>query len=1210
MRQFLKRTILLLLVVSAALLPAVSWAQSTTDLIRGRVSGPGGSSLVGVRVAVVSLVTQMTRSAITDSSGRYTVVFPNGGGNYVAQYSLIAFTPVVRQVRRLNDEALLVADIVMNPAPFVLSSVVVTGRPLPERGSGEAPDSTGMWDWITGAGLSLGDIGNLMLMAAQLPGVQLVTDDGGYPVGISVLGLGSEQNILTVDGVEQNMNMLPTEGMPEARLTTTTSDPSRGGFSGASVAVQSKPGTWQVTRSLGLTVEEPRMQFSDRVGRQIGKEYSNVRLSGQTSGPLIKDLLFFRGSFQAGRRSSDRASILTTGELGFRELGASLDSVARLLSLMQGFGIPVTRPGIPSTQLTRDGSLMLRGDLTPAGSHALNATLNASWRSQVSVASSPLVAPARGGENESISTAAQLNHSFYFPFSVLSETKLAFSSSYSGSDAYLDLPDVRVRVSGVNETGRTSTANFQLGGNSSMPTASRNSKWQLSNFLSWASRENAHRVKFGVEMRYDDISQTQESNSLGTFTFNSLSAFADGEGAEYRRQLSVVRKGADLFTTAFSLGDQWRRTKNLNIQYGIRVELDHYGARPQYNPAVEESFGVRNDQAPNDIHFIPRFGFTWTYGTAPQIAAFEGAARGPKATLKGTIGEYRNTPSNSLLQSAMGSTGLPDGIQILSCKGDAVPDPDWSLYTQDPSALPDECADGTGSTVFASSQPSVLLFGEDYEPERSWRADLGWSGTALRRWKLSVGGLLSFNHAQTASLDLNFVNHEFFSLPLEAGRPVFVSPSSISSRSGSVATREARLSSDFSRVTERRSDLQSFSTQLTLSLSPVVVSPRGVKWSLSYARSTFSEFKRGLGGTTASDPLLRAWGPGKNPEHQIGVSLNYSILGFKLGLSARATSGVRYTPMVRGDINGDGESNDRAFVFNPELTADSALAAGMLELIRSAPGSARRCLRRQVGLIAGTNSCVGPWSTTANLSLSLDAMKLVLPGRTTLQMSFGNPMTGIDLLVNGRSKQKSWGQQNNSPDATLLYVRGFDPAARQFRYEVNSAFGSNKVTRATQGKPFAITLAFSTDVSPSLERQKLKRLIEEWETGVARRPPEAALRRQYTQPFVTIFESILKQKDTLGLSATQADSLASMSAVYFSRLDSLWGPMARELAVLSGGRAVQQAHSQIQDLRRTSFVLMSAHAQEVRLVLTPEQFNRLPSSYGLYFDERAMRRMR
>jgi hypothetical protein len=225
-------------------------------------------------------------------------------------------------------------------------------------------------------------------------------------------------------------------------------------------------------------------------------------------------------------------------------------------------------------------------------------------------------------------------------------------------------------------------------------------------------------------------------------------------------------------------------------------------------------------------------------------------------------------------------------------------------------------------------------------------------------------------------------------------------------------------------------------------------------------------------------------------------------------------------------------------------------------------------------------------------------------------MSFGNPMTGLDLLLSGKANERTWGQQHNNPDATLLYVRGFDQDTRQFRYEVNPAFGSTRASRATQARPFLITLRFSTDLSPPLEKQKLRRELDAWQAGTTRRPAEGVLKRQYMQPFATMFESILRQKDTLRLSTAQADSISSMTVVYLTRLDSIWAPMARFMSEAGERYDVEEVHSRMEQLRRTSFQLMSDHAQAVKRVLTSEQFNLLPQSYGVYFDEKAMRRMR
>src|SRR2546427_6285041 len=78
-------------------------------------------------------------------------------------------------------------------------------------------------------------------------------------------------------------------------------------------------------------------------------------------------------------------------------------------------------------------------------------------------------------------------------------------------------------------------------------------------------------------------------------------------------------------------------------------------------------------------------------------------------------------------------------------------------------------------------------------------------------------------------------------------------------------------------------------------------------------------------------------------------------------------SGPPSTPIAGSDINGDGAKNDRAFIFNPALTADTAIANGMQALLAAAPSPIRSCLRRQLGGIAGPNSCTGPWQASLDL---------------------------------------------------------------------------------------------------------------------------------------------------------------------------------------------------------------------------------------------------
>src|SRR5512140_3787624 len=232
--------------------------------------------------------------------------------------------------------------------------------------------------------------------------------------------------------------------------------------------------------------------------------------------------------------------------------------------------------------------------------------------------------------------------------------------------------------------------------------------------MSWFSANNKHRLKLTTEARRDGSVLEQANNSLGTFAFNSLADLQASKPALFTRQLGFRERDVSQFVGGLSLGDSWRKTDNLQIQYGVRADANHFANTPALNSTLESAFGVRNDGVPNKIYLSPRVGFSWTYGEAPQIAAFAGAFRGPRAVVRGGIGVFQNTPSTNLVGNALDNTGLASGVQQLTCIGAATPIPDWVAYASNTGLIPTRCADGTSGTVFSSAAPAVSLFGKDY----------------------------------------------------------------------------------------------------------------------------------------------------------------------------------------------------------------------------------------------------------------------------------------------------------------------------------------------------------------------------------------------------------------------------------------------------------------------------------------------------------------
>src|SRR6185437_7256139 len=203
-RPSLLRLAIALVVAVPLLLCARSAAAQQADVIRGRITGQDGIAIAGVRVTVTSLSGNVSRTARTDNSGRFTVIFPGGEGDYFVNLALIGFAQKRFEVKRSADEEILIADATMNTAVTQLDTVQVgTGRARPTRGVA-TPDISGTEHNVDVRNVDPAQQGDLAAMAATIPGVTLVPGADGDPSGFSVLGLSPDQNATTLNGMSYN----------------------------------------------------------------------------------------------------------------------------------------------------------------------------------------------------------------------------------------------------------------------------------------------------------------------------------------------------------------------------------------------------------------------------------------------------------------------------------------------------------------------------------------------------------------------------------------------------------------------------------------------------------------------------------------------------------------------------------------------------------------------------------------------------------------------------------------------------------------------------------------------------------------------------------------------------------------------------------------------------------------------------------------------
>ena len=1133
----------------------------------------------------------------------------------MVSFAALGFAVKRFEVKRMADEEILVADAKLTRAAVNLEAMKVTAPREKVARNDAPPDISGTERPVTNAALPPADLGDLAAMAATLPGVQLVPGQNGDPNGFSVLGLGADQNMTTLNGMAFGSSNLPRDASVSTSLVTSPYDVSRGGFSGGQLNIRTRPGSNFITRGMSLNLDAPQMQWTDRAAQSLGQQYSNISLGGLAAGPLVLDKAFYNISYQIGRRANDYQNLLNTDPLGLQTAGVAVDSVARFLGILNQARIPTSVGHIPRDRTSDQGSVFGSIDFAPPTSttgQAYNLTFNGGWNKQAPVGGGVTSLPASNGDRTSWNLGLQTRHNSYFGFGILEETTLGLSGSHSFGTPYLSLPSGRVIVNSSFEDGTNGLQNLSFGGNQSLNTSQSTNSVGFMNSLSWFSTSNKHRLKLTTELRRDAYTSNQTTNLLGTYSYLSLQDFANDQPASFTRQLSPRLSGASQLVGAVSLGDAWRPTNDLQVQYGVRLDGNRFMSDPVLNPDVENIFQARNDHVPNHLYASPRVGFSWTYGTAPQIASFDGAARIPRAVVRGGVGLFQNVPGTTLVGQAIDNTGLPTAVQQLNCVGPATPVPNWTSYENDPSTIPATCADGTTGTVFANTAPNVFLFAKDFVAPRSVRSNLQWNGPVLgNRLMATIEGVYSRNYNQAGFVDLNFNAVQRFALAGEDQRPVYVLPSSIVPTTGVIASGDARVTPLFSRVTEMRSDLESMSRQVSLRLSPMTFST-SYSWSLAYVYGNVRDLTRGFG-STVGNPFDLSWGRSSfDSRHQIVYTLGYNFFNtVNVSWYGQFRSGTPFTPLVASDVNGDGYANDRAFIFEPATAEDPAVASGMAALLGHGSAAARDCLRKQLGDLAGRNSCEGPWTSTANLSFTFNPMRVRMPQRATLSFNLSNPLGAADLIMHGSNRLHGWGQPA-TPDQSLLYVRGFDPSSGgRYIYEVNQRFGATLPALSAFRLPVTLTAMLRFDVGPTRERQALTTQLDRGRRTDGQKIPEQFLRLMYGQGGVpNPMAQILRQQDSLHLSAQQADSIASLNRWYSVRVDSIWAPVAKYLSDLPARYDQDAAYDHYLAARRASVDLLALLAPSVKEILTAEQQRKLPAFVASYLEPRYLASIR
>ncbi|MDT4967914.1 MAG: hypothetical protein QOJ64_2651 [Acidobacteriota bacterium] len=588
----------LLLLCLASISPFAQ--QASTATLSGIVTDPQGAVVAGAQVTVTNLATGVRRETTTNSDGLYALTNLSPGEYEVKIQSTgfatkVSKSPVVLQV---GQGVTLDATLELDPTTATVD--LVGEIPLIDTLSSKV-DSVVSAREI--ASLPLNGR-NFLELALLVPGNSPAPNFDPTKTNVVTISsagqLGRGGNV-TVDGVDNNddvvggpLQNISQEAVQEFQIATNRFSAELGRSGSSAINIVTRAGTNETHGSAAFYFRNRNLQgLPATFDRTSGQEppFDREQYAVAIGGPIKKDKAWYFGALEY--RNQDGAVLV-----------GARDSVRRVIT--KGFALA------PLNDLL----LTLRSDWQPTSDDSLN--FRYSLEREDDVAASTLI--------RSIGSASQRQagrnnyHSFLTTYTHIINPRSLNSFSFGFSDFFN-------RTSPVTIAPQLTFPSLQDGASFRVPQETKQRRLQFIDTVSWIIGN--HSLKFGGEFQKVDAGfnlgvfqqgriefvedfPTFDHNGDGQINDNDLlfavtlrSAFPDR---------ALVIPDADNNYFAFFAQDDWRVTRKLTLNLGLRYELDtdvkNISRTGELNPLILPFVKGRRGRDTNN--FGPRFGFNYS----------------------------------------------------------------------------------------------------------------------------------------------------------------------------------------------------------------------------------------------------------------------------------------------------------------------------------------------------------------------------------------------------------------------------------------------------------------------------------------------------------------------------------------------------------------------------------------------------------------------
>jgi hypothetical protein len=606
--------------------PARGQTRATTGDLTGVVSDSSHAILPGATVTATNVDTNLSRSALTDSTGRYTIpALPPG--SYTVKAEMTGFAPQERQGITLLLGTTATLDFTLAVASQTERVLVSTEPPSPID-----PQQTAVATVISKRQIDALPINgrNFISFSVITPGVstdQTPQQGASATSGLTFAGQRGRSNNITVDGLDNNDITIGSvratfsqEAVQEFQVLTNSFSAEFGKASGGIVNIVTKSGTNTTSGNAFLYFRDESLNAKNHFekfapdGSGIDQQkapYQQKQFGGILGGPIVRDRTFYFGSFE---RLDVRASNFV-----------NIDPQA--VNLLQAAGFAVEDGNVPydvrsdallakvDHQLSRNQSLTMRytygdalneniepfgGQVARSRAASLDSTDNMFAASHAAIISSRVVNELR------------------FQFARRDQTVQSLDPACGGPCVADDQGGPTVEIVGVASVGRQRFT----------PQPRLNDRYQVLDTISYATTR--HQLKAGFDFNYIDHKKQSlplhfggryifapftaaQSQALGLppVPISALQAFALGIPARYVQGYGDPAVPYGYHDIALFVQDDWRLTDRLTLKAGLRYQN-------QFWPDFEYSVAgyptpYRYPHDNNDI--APRVALAWSDAT-------------------------------------------------------------------------------------------------------------------------------------------------------------------------------------------------------------------------------------------------------------------------------------------------------------------------------------------------------------------------------------------------------------------------------------------------------------------------------------------------------------------------------------------------------------------------------------------------------------------